>query len=125
MFSFDNRILGGFKESLLTKAPTIAILHKDIKEMGFVLIKALIIRNPMGTSSEGVKNTQFLREVMMGIGMKILLSMHFLPKNLVAKGTIIVLRNKNIEEWKATTDFLLHSELNGRGLIIEMIEEEI
>ena len=51
--------------------------------------------------------------------------MRFLPKNLVAEGTITILRNKNIEEWKATIDLLLHSELNGRGLIIEMIEEEI
>ena len=62
---------------------------------------------------------------MMGTGMKILLSMRFLSKNSVAEGTITILRNKNIEEWKAAIDLLLHGELNGRGLIIEMNEEEI
>jgi len=49
--------------------------------MGFLLIEALIIKNPKGMSSEGVKNTQFLSEEMMGIGMKILLGIHFLSKH--------------------------------------------
>ena len=57
--------------------------------------------------------------------MKILLRMSFLAKQSVGEGTILILRDKNIKEWEATIDFLFLSEFNGRGLTIEMIEEEI
>lgn len=57
--------------------------------------------------------------------MKILLRMRFLAKHSVGEGTILILRDKNIKEREATIDFLFLSELDGRRLIIEMIEEEI
>ena len=57
--------------------------------------------------------------------MKILLRMSFLAKHSVEEGTILILRDKNIKEREATIVFLLLSELDGQGLIIEMIVEEI
>ena len=57
--------------------------------------------------------------------MNILLHMRFLSKNVVGEGTITILRNKNIKEREATINFLLFSELNGRGLPVKMIKEEI
>ena len=62
---------------------------------------------------------------MVGTTMNILLHMCFLPKHVVGEGTITILRNKNIKEREATINFLFLSELNGRGLIVEMIKEEI
>jgi len=61
----------------------------------------------------------------MGASMEILISMSLLSKYLVGKGTIHILRDENIQEWKKTIDFLFHSEFNGGGLIIEMTEENI
>ena len=57
--------------------------------------------------------------------MNILLSVGFLPKNLIGERIVIILRNENIEEGQAPVNFLLHSELYGGGLIVEMIEEKI
>ena len=76
--------------------------------MGFILIEALLIRNPKGMSGEGVKNTQFFSGEMMGIGMKRLLSMCFITKHWVGEGTIIILRDKNVKEGEATIDFFFH-----------------
>ena len=59
--------------------------------MGSLLIKDLIIRNPQGTSSKGVKNTRLLSREMMQIGMKILLSVHFLPEHRVREIAILIL----------------------------------
>ena len=57
--------------------------------------------------------------------MKILLCMCLLSKHLVGEGTVTILRNKNIKEREAPIDFLFFSELNGRRLTVEMIEEAI
>ena len=46
LISFSYRILSCFEESLLTQVPTITILDKNIKEMGFLLLEALFIRDP-------------------------------------------------------------------------------
>lgn len=62
---------------------------------------------------------------MMRAGMEILIGMSLFLKYLVGEGTIIILRDENIKEGKTTIDFLFHSELNGRGLFIEIMEEEI
>jgi len=43
----------------------------------------------------------------------------------VGEGTFIILRDKNIKEGEATIDFFFHGKLNGRGLTVEVIEEEI
>ena len=45
-FPFSQRILGSFKESPLTQVSTITILNKDIKQMGFFILKALFVRDP-------------------------------------------------------------------------------
>ena len=39
--------------------------------------------------------------------------------------TIIILRYKNIQEREATIELFFQSELNGRGLTVEVVEEEI
>lgn len=59
----------------------------------------------------------------MGTSVKILLSVSFLPKHLVGEGTINILRNKNIKEREPTIDLLFHGEFNGKGLIVEILEE--
>ena len=51
--------------------------------------------------------------------------MSFLTKHSVGEGTITIIRDKNIKKREAAIDFLLLGELNGRGLTIEMIEEEV
>jgi len=62
---------------------------------------------------------------MMGIGMKTLLSMCFLPEHQVGERVVLILRYKNIQEREATIGLFFHGELNGRGLTVEVIEEEI
>ena len=81
----------------------ITVFNKDIKEMGFLLIEALFIRDPLGTSCKGVENPQLLGREMMGTSMKILLRMSFLAKHSVGEGTILILRDKNIKEREATS----------------------
>lgn len=81
--------------------------------MGFFILKALFVGDPKGPSSKGIENTHLLSWEMVGTGMKILLRMSFLSRNLMGEGTITILRNKNIKEWKASINFLLLSELNG------------
>ena len=93
--------------------------------MGSLLIKALTIRDPKGMSSEGVKNTQLLSREMMGIDMKILLSMLFLSEHRVGEKAILIPRYKNIQEREATIDLFFHGELNGRGPAVEVIKEPI
>jgi len=61
----------------------------------------------------------------MGLGMKKLLSMSFPPKYLVGERTIILLRNKDVEERQGTVKFILHSKFYGVRLIIKMLEKEI
>ena len=72
--------------------PAISILHKDIEEMGSLLFKAPTIRDPKGTSSEGVKNPQLLSREMMGICMKILLSMGLFLEHRVGEKAILISR---------------------------------
>ena len=57
--------------------------------------------------------------------MQVLLSMHLLSKHLMRKGTILLLRDENIQERKETIDLFLHLEFDGGGLVIEMTEEMI
>ena len=76
-------------------------------------------------SCKGVENPQLLGREMVGTSMKILLRMSFIMKHSVGEGIITIIRGKNIKEREATIDFLFLGELNGRGLTIEMIEEEI
>jgi len=87
----DQQLLVGSKESPLTKVPTITVINKDIKEMGFLFIEALFIIDSQSPSSKRVENAQCLRMEMMGVGMKIFLSMSFLLKHLVGEGTVIIL----------------------------------
>lgn len=64
-FLFNHRVLVGFKKSFLTKVYAITVFNKDIKEMGFLFIEAIFIRDSQGTSSEGVENAQLLSREMM------------------------------------------------------------
>ena len=62
---------------------------------------------------------------MMGVNMKILLSVHFIMKNLVRKRTIIFVRDKNVEKGKATINIRFHGEFYGSWLIIKMLKKQI
>lgn len=91
--------------------------------MGSLLSKAPTIRDPKGTSSEGVKNPQLLSREMMGICMKILLSMSLFSERRVGEKAILIPRYKNIQEWEAAIDLFFHGELNCRGPAVEVIKE--
>ena len=93
--------------------------------MSLLLFQALFIRYSYSTGSKHAKNTQLLSGEMMGASMQILIGTSFLLKNLVRKGTILILRDENIQERKISIDFQFHSEFDGDGLVIEMPEEKI
>ena len=61
----------------------------------------------------------------MRTSMKILLSMDFLSKNLMGERTIILSRDKKIEERKTSIHLIFHGEFNGARLTIKMKEKEI
>lgn len=82
----------------MSQVSTITVFNKDIKEVGFLLLEALIIKDPKGTSCKGVENPQLLGREMVGTSMKILLRMSFLAKHSVGEGTILILGDKNIKE---------------------------
>jgi hypothetical protein len=61
--------------------------------------------------------------MMVGTGMKVSISVSLLPIDLVGKGAIEKMRNKNIQKGDRVVFLGFHSELDVRGKAIHMVEE--
>jgi hypothetical protein len=61
--------------------------------------------------------------MMVGTGMKVSIGMSLLPVNLVGKGAIRKMRDKNIQKGDRVVLLDFHSELDVRGKAIKMVEE--
>ena len=71
--------------------PTIAIINKKFKKIGFLFIKVPFMRDFQHTSSKRVENNPFFSMEMVRVYMQILLNMSFLTKHLVGERTVFSL----------------------------------
>jgi hypothetical protein len=77
----------------------------------------------VGSSNQGFKDNKFLSWMMVGTGMEVSISMGLLPVNLVGKGAIRKMRDKNIQEGNGIVLLGFHSKLDVRRETVKMVKE--
>ena len=68
----------------------VSILSEYIHKMGFLFLKVIMNWNSHNSGCESVENTNFLRRMVVRVGMKVLFCVCFLTIYLVRYGTILV-----------------------------------
>ena len=71
-----------------------------------------------GSSDKIFEDKGILRRMVMGLGMKVSVSMSLFSLNLVGKGTIREVRDENMKKGEEFFLFHFHSELDTRGNVI-------
>lgn len=77
MSSFNSRFFTDSLKGLEALSSHVPIIPKNSKEMRFLLLKVVIIRDSQRTGSKGAENTKFLSRKMMRTSMKILFHVSF------------------------------------------------
>jgi hypothetical protein len=86
--------------------------------VGFFFLKKLGVKDSDGSSDKSFEDKGLLSRMVMGLGVKVSVSMSIFAVNLVGKGTIREATDENIEKGEGFFLLHFHSKLDMGGNVI-------